>query len=976
MQIQFAQPYWLLLLVPLLVHLLWMGRRLKGLVPARRVFAIGLRAVLIALFVLALAGIRVARETRELTVVYALDESQSIPELQRAAAREFVRKTLGEMTPEDRAGVVIFAEQAALEQPPQANLQFNVPTVVINERLTDVAAGVNLALAAFSGGNQKRIVLITDGNQNAGDAATAARAAAAAGVSIDVVPIKYINRNDVLVEKVLVDNQVNLDEPFDIRVIATAREATSGKLNVLRDGKVIAQQDVDLEPGKKNLFVLPTEIQEKGFHNIEVMLDVPGDIIPENNRASAFTYGTGEPTVLLVEGDATPSETLPAMLASEKIAVERIAPEDFPGALAALQDYDGIVFNNVGADRITRDQMQMIEQAVHTLGIGFMMIGGENSFGAGGYNDTPIEVALPVDMEIKNEKVIPKGAIVPIIHTVEIPQGQYWGEKVIEAALDTLHPRDEMGVMYYDWQQQERWLFPLQEVQDKSALRAMINNLQGGDMPSFDRTMQMAYNSLAASSASVKHMVIISDGDPQTPNPSLARQIKAAGISISTVCINPHSQRDEIVMKDLATLGGGNYYLVTSYNSLPQIFIKEAATVRKSLIIEEPFTPVADAYSPVLTGVGDVYPQLLGYVGTSGKPLADVPLKTDKGDPLFAVWQHGLGRSIAFTSDAKERWGKSWVQWGSYSKFWSQAVRWMLRNKSNRNYQVEMSIDGSKGKVTIDAIDDAGEFRNFLNIAGTIVDPRYQSRPVTFRQTGPGRYEAEFDASEPGTYLLGSKSAQAGGASSGEAAADLVTGGAVLSYAPEFQNSKSNEALLYQISDMTRGKVLALDGETHVFRRDQKFYADPQPLWPVLLQAALFVLLLDIFVRRVLVGWRELYEATAGVVRRTRARLFPRAAAAGPGDQLLEAKKQARPRSGPPDEAERAAFLEQIKQAAKGAAPPPLSGQPPPKPPAGKPPEAPQASPQGGSDQPTFTGDLLKARRKVRGDSNDKGDKQ
>ena len=968
MQFQFAHPYVLLLLLPLLAHVLWMARRLHALATPRRIIAVAARCVLLALFVLALAGLRVARETRELTVVYALDESQSIPEPQRAIARDYVRKTLGEMTPDDRAGVVVFGAEAALDQPPQPHLQFDAPTALVNERLTDLSSGVNLALAAFAGGSQKRIVLITDGNQNAGDAATAARAAAAAGASIDVLPLKYANRNDVLIEKALVENRVSLDEPFDIRVIATTRESADGKLSLMRDGKLAGQFDVHLDPDKKNLFVIPTQVQEGGFHNFEVLLDVPGDIIPENNRAFAFTYGEGEPTILLVDGDAVPSETLPAMLQSEKIQVQRIPPENLPGALASLQDYDAIIFNNVGADRISKDQMKMVEQAVHGLGIGFMMIGGEDSFGAGGYNDTPIETALPVYMELKNEKIIPKGAIVPIVHTVEIPQGQYWGEQVILAALDTLHPRDEMGVMIYDWQGGERWLFPLQEVGDKASLRSMISGLQGGDMPSFDLTMQMAYDSLIVSNASVKHMVIVSDGDPQTPNPALAKKIKAAGITISTVCINPHSGRDVQVMKDLATLGGGNAYEVTSYNRLPQIFIKEAATIRKSLIIEEPFTPVADQYSPVLTGLDSAFPQLLGYVGTSPKELADVPLKTAKGDPLFAAWQHGLGRTVAFTSDAKERWAKSWVQWGGFSKFWSQSVRWMLRSKFNRNYQVEMSIDGAKGKITIDAVNDGGEFRNFLDIAGNVIDPKYNSVPVTFRQTAPGRYEAEFDAKEPGTYLLGSQAALAG--QDQAAAADLVTGGAVLSYAPEFQNSRSNESLLYQLADMTGGSVLDINSQ--VFRRDQKHYADPQPLWPSLLKAALFLLLFDIFVRRVLIGWRELAEGSAFAWNWITARLRPRPVAAGPGDQLLEAKKSVRPRAASADESERAAFLEQLKNA-PGGAPPPLSGKPgPPLPP------MPSAAPKPAEpeDQTSFTGDLLKARRKVRGDSKDKGDQQ
>src|SRR5262249_36047182 len=160
------------------------------------------------------------------------------------------------------------------------------------------------------------------------------------------------------------------------------------------------------------------------FHQFEVMIDSPGDAIPENNRNFAFTYGQGEPRVLLVDGDETPSTVLPAMLESEKIRVERVAPGSLPGTLREMQTYDAIIFNNAAASDITGDQMKTIERAEHDLGVGFMMIGGEKSFGAGGYNDSPIERILPVNMHLKNDRIMPQGALVPIVHTVEIPSGQ------------------------------------------------------------------------------------------------------------------------------------------------------------------------------------------------------------------------------------------------------------------------------------------------------------------------------------------------------------------------------------------------------------------------------------------------------------------------------------------------------------------------------------------------------------------------
>lgn len=984
MKIEFTQPLFLLALVPLLVHACWMARRLSSLSRGRRAGALALRVLILSALVCALAGLRFARETRDLTVVYALDQSDSVPPTQRELARAFVRKTLGEMKTDDRAGVIAFGKEAAVELSPEARLAWQEPKAVFDHSRSNLAGAIELAKACYIGQGQRRLVLLTDGNQNMGDALEAARSASAAGIAIDIFPLKYENRNDVILEKVVVENRVSLDAPFDIKVIASSRRAGKARLSLHQDGKLMGQPfEVDLTPGKKNVYTVSTQVRDAGFHAFEAQLDVEGDQIPENNRGYASTYGAGEPHVLFVDGDERHDPLLPALLQSEKINLTAIEPSALPRSLRDLQGYDSIIFNNVSAGDLTADQMKMIERAVHDLGVGFIMVGGDHSFGAGGYKDTPIERILPVEMDIKNEKVLPQGALVPIIHTVEIPEGQYWAEAIVHSALDVLAPRDLMGVLFYNWQGGEDWLFKLQEVGDKKRLHSIISSIQPGDMPSFDRTLQMAHDALVGCGASVRHIVIISDGDPQTPNPALAKKIRDARISISTVCINPHSPRDVSVMQDLARLGGGNFYNVASYNNLPQIFVKEAATVRKSLIIEEPFTPAVRQGSPLLAGVGPGYPGLRGYVGTTAKPLADVPLVTHHDDPLFAHWRHGLGKTVAFTSDAKARWATAWSTWPQMGKFWAQAVRWSLRDPFNQNYQVQMDIDGARGRVIVDAVDSANKFRDLLQIGGRIITPSLEPLDVSFRQTAPGRYEATFDAAQPGAYMLGAVASEPGAAAPNagqgqSASGDLVTGAATLSYSPEFQQSRSNESLIYQVADLTGGRVLS--PESPVFLRDRRVYSQPQWVWPLLLKLALILFLIDVFIRRVLVSWGDMGRGLARAWRWSTARLRPRSTASTEtASQLLQVKQDVRQReglassapadaawreallSGKPDSSatgsEAASPLDELKQATRAEAPrkkpAPEGDKPTDKPKAGEPPQG-------------FTGQLLQARRKTR----------
>ena len=70
-----------------------------------------------------------------------------------------------------------------------------------------------------------------------------------------------------------------------------------------------------------------------------------------------------------------------------------------------------------------------------------------------------------------------------------------------------------------------------------------------------------------------------------------------------------------------------------------------------------PFFPRVTSASDLLAGVPlDAFPELGGYVVTNPKPTADVLFASPKGDPVLATGQHGLGRTVAWTSDSRGRW--------------------------------------------------------------------------------------------------------------------------------------------------------------------------------------------------------------------------------------------------------------------------------------------------------------------------------
>jgi len=921
--LRFSNPWLLLLLAGLLPLIGWTGARLALLTRFRRALIIGTRLLIVTLLVLALARVQIVQSSDILDVIFALDGSDSIPEAQKQEQLAFLRGELRKMKSHDRAGVLVFGRFPVIEEIPAFPLRIQKLLSEPDRSATDIGEALRLAMAALTGEHKKRIVLVSDGNETEGSAIEAARSAGAHRIPVDVAPVAYEYRNDAIVESVSVDSRVHVNEPFEAKVFVRTEEAGPARLNIFSDNQLLNSQDVRLEPGKKNAFVLTSQVAKSGFHTYRVQVESPGDRNLANNEGSAFTFAAGPPRILFVDGNPPDQNRIVPVLQSEKVEVDYANASGLPDELGALEGYDSLVLSNIGADELGERRMKAIEAAVHELGVGLVMVGGPDSFGAGGYQDTPVERALPVSMEVAHKRILPRGALVIVLHTCEIPEGNFWAREIALAALDVMSSRDLMGLLYFGvpvgggapatgWG--EQWLFTLSEVGDKSRMRSLIKECMPGDMPYMHPTIQMAYGALSTCNASVKHIVIITDGDPGPPSQALLQQLRDSNITLSTVGIAPHTPTHLQILQAMAGFCGGNFYDVKDFSTLPQIFIKEASVVRKPLICEEPFKPVLKAYSPIVSGIADSeVPQLKGYVCTTPKSLADVPVVSDKDDPVLAHWQYGVGKSVAFTSDAQARWATSWLEWGKFAKFWTQLVRWTLRGQLSQNLQMHTEVADGKGHVVVDAVDSQGNFVNFIEFESSLIKPDLERAPLALKQTGPGRYEATFPVEGTGSYLVTARSREQ------EGAGGLITGGLAMSYSPEYKSVRSNEALLKQIASLTGGREARLVGnEVNLFDHNLPSGRKPEPLWPQALALAILLVPLDVFFRRVMIDWRDLARGWAAgrdwVAARVKPIFAPRPREREAAmDALLQVKEKVREQTTAPPPSE--AFLEALHRA-------------------------------------------------------------
>ena len=895
-------------------------RSMAGLPTYRRYTALGLRLFVILLAVLILAGLRFQRSHKDVELIVLSDISGStanvtdIPAatLEQSVSDYLRRAVEKDKPPRDRVGIIAFANQATIDLMPRANLNTDTRPIRESSTGTDAAAAIQLGLATLSKDAMHRMLLIWDGNATAGDVEAAAAQAKAQGIPIDVMPLAYDVKSEVLIDRMVTPTWRRENEPYTVEVLlrSTNLAPVTGKLTVLRQGQpmdldaatpgVQESRSITLNPGPNVYRVTAPPSDRAGVQQFKAFFEADGlasaasasgtpgstaattDALLQNNTAEAFTFIRGRGDILYVDNTTAPGagDVLKAALAREGIEIRptnHIRPDQFPASLVELQNFDAIILANVprGMGGLSEEQQTALAAYVHELGGGLLMIGGENSFGAGGWNGSKLEAVLPVNMDIPAQRQVPKGALVLMMHSCEMANGNFWGEQCAIKAVETLSPRDEVGVASYDWSRGVTlWDSPLAERGDGSKVIAAIKNMKLGDMPDFKDSFDAILNGsgghpgLKDSDARTKHVIIISDGDPQPPTDAQIKAFRDAKITVSTVTVYPHSGQVaggglpptmEMIAKQL--LGRAYGPIESNPGQLPQIFIKEAVVVRRSLIAEDS-KGIPLQQSP---GAGDILGGMVvpntvfGMILTTPKPSPQVELPIVAGkanDPLLAYWQTGLGRAAVFTSDAHNRWLAGWIGTPIFDKFWAQVVRSVARPPMSSELDVRTSITGTSGKIQVEAIDKNNRFLSFLNVRGTVVGPDLQPREVRLTQTGPGVYEANFDTPLPGNYVVSLRYASSQQHGDQPAASGFLVTGATLNGTPELRDLKSNEAAIRRIADITGGRVIsAFDpASANLFdRQGLRPSASPLPIFDYLLALLMAALLADVFVRRVAV---------------------------------------------------------------------------------------------------------------------------
>jgi Mg-chelatase subunit ChlD len=894
MFLSFVHPtyLWLLLLIPLTAGLALTGRRRPT--AARFWTALALRVALLALIVGALAGLQVRRRADTLTAVFLLDASDSVPAEERARGEALIRTAIGEMPTGDRAAVIVFGQDALVERIPSEERRLpRLDSAPVTVR-TDIAGALQLALALFPDEGARRLVLLSDGRENVGHAVNQAELAAAHGVELTYVPLgDPAGEVEVLIESLDAPADVRQGQRFDLTAVVRSTAATAATLRVFADGQLVHSREVRLQEGTQRLGV-PVDAQESGFRRFRAQIVPDADGRLQNNEASAFTVVRGPPRVLLVEGQPGEGEALARALGAAGMVVETIRPPEFPTTLPELGAFEATILANVPAVALPSEALALLETYVRDLGKGLLATGGETAFGAGGYMRTPVERALPVDMDVRSKDQSPNLALVLVVDksgsmgrchcdNPDAQRGEYVAVESGQAKVDiakeavmraagALGPRDYLGVVAFD--DLARWAVEVSPLVDPLTLERSIGALPAQGQSNLRAGLETAYQALQGVEARFKHVILLTDGwvreGEMTP---LAVEMREQGITLSIVAAGQGAAR---YLADLAESGGGRFYPAEDVLQVPDFFLKETVEAVGEYIVEEPFYPLPGVPSPVLRDLdAAALPPLRGYNGTTPKGAARVVLTTLRGDPLLATWQYGLGRSAAWTSDLKGQWAAAWLAWEGFPRFAAQLVDWTLPAPQAEGLAARATLEEGTAFITAEAVDPLGRPQDFLQVTATVIGPDLEALALPLPQVGAGTYRAPAALVEPGTYLVRVDAAQGDEALGQQTLGGQLTLGLVIPYSPEYARSGTDRGLLDQLARLTGGAELA--APLRAFAHDLPSAARARDAWYALLIIAALLFPLDVALRRVTLGSRDLARAAAWVGARLPRRRAARA---------------------------------------------------------------------------------------------------
>lgn len=838
MQISFINPVYLLFIPLLFLFVFFVMKNKYFKTKLEKLILISVRFIIFTILILSVSGMQININSNKVTTIYAVDMSASTQE-NKEEILEFVNESLKYKTKNDYTGMVCFGENSSIERiPNDSKNNYNLNSIV-NINFTDIVQALNLSKTLFNNNSKKRIVLISDGQENVNSSVQEIKNIKDENIHVDVYNLKNTVEEEIQITNLNVDKYINKDSNYNIEIEIDSTIENETEIIIYKQNKTIYKENIKIKKGS-NKFVISdkADIGASVIYKAEIKPNI--DTFYQNNSFYAYSYVTDIANVLLIDNNFEKSE-FKKIAEKSNINLTSVKSFDAPEKVENLNLYDSVIINDCSFYDMPENFPQALESYVKDFGGGLFVLGGENSYGIGGYQNTPLEDMLPIDMEIKNNEKIPTlGMVIIMDRSGSMSSNQYGVSKLelakeaVIRAIETMNSEDSVGVISFD--DSFEWVSDFKKLENnKQEVIKNVSNVSEGGGTSILPALEEGLNILKNKESDIKHIILLTDGQAErTGYDSLINVMNNNNVTLSTVAVGEDA--DSELLKKLSEQGNGRYYYTNEFTDLPKIFAKETTIAGKSYINNRTFYPDIKDENVILTDVNKM-PVLNGYISSTGKARADIILESDKKEPIIALWQYGLGKSAVWTSDMSN-WANEWINSEEGLKIIRNTLSFITRKQSFSDIGIDIKQNEKNSTVFVKIPDNKIPDKVTGNISGG-----NKNINLEFQMVSPQEYKADIPINEEGLYILNLQ------IKSENDIQNLITG-LNIAYSSEYdlRRFKSGVTLMQQIAYGSGGRII--EKPEDVFSEIDDNVYNKMNLSGLFLVLAMLLFIFDIALRR------------------------------------------------------------------------------------------------------------------------------
>jgi len=847
-EIVWGRPWLLLLMIPaaaivLLPFLRIPARRRKN---PKRIIPVILRMTVCLLLVFCLAGLTFIMQTDSQSVMILMDLSDSTAESHERIV-SYANDLKNQL--EGKCGVVAFAGDCVYEVEFD-NREASAQLVEVIAADTNISAAMEYAASLLPNNSNRRIILISDGKETSGDAASAAFTLATQGYRIDAVHVEssYLNKSEIQISNVTMPDNIYAGDVIDIAVTVDSNVKTSAELILFSEDSCVSRLPVEVKEGENSFFV-STVVEKAGINTYRIELEAGSDTLLSNNRIYSYVKAAGESSVLVIADNpnrvmGNGAADLSAIL-DPFCELSVVDEKNAPNTIVELCNYDEIILINVNARDLPDGFAGNLASYVADFGRSVLTVGGSGTYMYGNMKGTLFEEMMPVELVLTEDQSEDTVALMLVLDTsASIRRHLPLAKQGAIQSINAMAARNYIGLISFNTN--AHLSFPLVKAtkKNKESLNRTISGFTTRLGTHYTEALELAHRELSKVDATIKHVIFLSDGDPKdTGYYEAARDMAEDGITVSTISVGYTSS----ILSELADIGNGRYYDVQTVQDLPNIMLSETEQSTVNSLLVGSFTPVINGKSDLTEGLEEVsLPSLGGYLGVTLKEDAEALIVSEEENPVYAVWKYKLGTVASFMSDLEGDWSSEWLSSETGRVLIERMMSTTISDiHSDSTVKAEFEKRGSKTSIVVECLAPS------LNgsVAVEVSMPNGESVGYTLTEVITGIYEGEIDTPLTGIYEMKLVQYDAEGTT-----VDYLDTALAISYSTEYNAfGESGAGLLESVSSYSGGIVAenpAALAEVEMAKADVL----KDPLIPIVIICAV-LMLADLILR--LLRWKD-----------------------------------------------------------------------------------------------------------------------